>query len=92
MFRLEADSGAVAEAAGAFKTALEALPAKIQGLHAMEVHINNVDAAGNWTLVLHAQCPDRAALETYAAHPEHLACVAIIKPLVAGRACVDYQD
>ena len=92
MFRLEGEAEAVAKAASEFKGALEALPAKIEALKAMEVHINDVCADGNWTLVLHAVCPDEKALAQYAGHPDHLACVAIIKPLVAGRACVDYTE
>lgn len=91
MFRLEGTDQAVAEAASSFKTALEALPARIEALEAMNVHIDNVGAQGNWTLVLHAECPDRAALEAYAGHPDHVACVGIIKPLITGRACVDYE-
>lgn len=91
MFRLEGEAVQVADAAFNFKNALEALPASIDALSAINCHINNVPADGNWTLVLHAQCADEAALATYAAHPAHIACVAIIKPLIAARACVDYK-
>ena len=91
MFRLEGDETKVAEAAVKFKTALEALPATVEALTAITCHINNVPADGNWTLVLHAECADEAALATYAAHPAHIACVALIKPLISGRACVDYK-
>lgn len=90
MFRLEGDAIQVADAAFKFKTALEALPASIEALSAISCHLNNVPADGNWTLVLHAECADEAALATYAAHPAHIACVALIKPLIAARACVDY--
>ena len=37
-------------------------------------------------------CADNASLEAYSAHPAHLECVAVIKPLIAARACVDYTD
>ncbi len=90
MFRLEGDGAVAAAAAARFKTALEALPGTISALKAMEVHVNDVDVSGNWTVMLHAQCPDKEALSQYASNPEHLACVAIIKPLIAARACVDY--
>ena len=35
---------------------------------------------------------DMAGIEAYSAHPAHLECVAVIKPLIAARACVDYTD
>lgn len=90
MFRLEASDAVAAEAAGRFKVAIEALPGKIDALDAVEVGINDGTAHGNWNIVLTAECADYEALQTYSAHPEHLACVAIIKPYIAERACVDY--
>lgn len=91
MFRLEADDAKRAELAAAFKAGIEALPAKVDGLDSVEVGINDGPAAGNWHIVLTALCPDYAALDAYSAHPEHLACVAIIKPFIGQRACVDYE-
>lgn len=89
MFRLEGQG--TAEAASRFKEAIEALPAQIHQLVSAEVGINDGSDAGNWTIVLTAICTNYADLATYAKHPAHLACVAIIKPLLAARACVDYQ-
>lgn len=88
MFRLEGEG--VARAAADFKTAIEALPSKIAELDSAEVGVNDGPDAGNWTVVLTAGCADYEALKVYASHPEHLSCVAIIKPLIAARACVDY--
>ena len=77
MFRLEgADKAAKA---ADFKKAIEALPATISQLESAEVGINDGPT-----------CRAFADLATYATHPAHLACVAIIKPLLAARACVDY--
>lgn len=90
MFRLEASEAVAAVAASKFKSAIEALPGKIDALDAVEVGINDGPAHGNWNIVLTAECADYEALQTYSAHPEHLACVAIIKPYIAERACVDY--
>ncbi len=73
-----------------FKTAIEALPAQIEQLDAVEVGVNDGPAEGNWYIALTALCADYAALQAYAGHPAHLACVAIIKPAIAARACVDY--
>ncbi len=88
MFRLEGEGKDCA--AREFKTAIEALPEKIEQLLTAEVGINDGPDNGNWDIVLTATCKDYADLATYAAHPEHIACVAIIKPLLAGRVCVDY--
>lgn len=91
MFRLNAEGEQLAKLACDFKTAIEALPSKIDTLDTVEVGINDGPAAGNWHIVLTATCADYTALDTYSAHPEHLACVAIIKAAIAARACVDYQ-
>lgn len=89
-FRLE---GADAiDRANQFKAALEKLPALIPQLVSMEVGVDDSGISGNWTVYLRARCADYADLATYAAHPEHLACVAIIKPVIAARACVDFQE
>jgi len=78
-------------AASKFKAAIEALPQKIDALDAVEVGVNAGPAEGNWNIVLTAVCASYDALAAYSAHPEHIACVAIIKPYIAQRACVDYS-
>lgn len=90
MFRLDADERTKKELAERFKTAIEALPGRIDGLVSAEIGINDGPAQGNWNIVLTSVCRDYPALAAYANHPDHLACVAIIKPVLAGRACVDY--
>lgn len=89
MFRLEGEPAAVAKAAADFKAGLDALPAVISELDSMDVAIDNSGIEGNWTVTLTAVCADFDSLKAYAGHPAHLACVAIIKPLIAARACVD---
>lgn len=91
MFRLNGEAAERARMGAEFKTAIEALPSVIIDLTAVEVGLNDGPADGNWDIVLTAECPDYEALATYSAHPAHLACVAIIKPAIAARACVDYQ-
>lgn len=88
MFRLDGEGKH--EAAARFKTRIEALPAIIEELDSAEVGLDTGSIAGNWDIVLTATCRDEAALAAYAGHPAHLECVAIIKPLLAARACVDY--
>lgn len=89
MFRL--DGKGKEEAARRFKEAIEALPAVIPQLKSAEVGIDQNVIDGNWDIVLTAECLNGEDLATYSAHPAHLDCVAIIKPLLAGRACVDYE-
>lgn len=90
MFHLEGAADAVADAAIRFKKAIEALPVQLPELKKAEVGINDGPADGNWTIVLTADCDNYADLAAYSAAPAHIACVAIIKPLLAGRTCVDY--
>ncbi len=89
MFRLEGEGKE--QAAAQFKKAIEALPASVPQLKSAEVGIDLGHISGNWDIVLTAECADEADLAAYSAHPDHLACVAIIKPLLAARACVDYS-
>ena len=51
MFRLDAEPAARQDLAARFKAAIEALPAKIDGLVSAEVGINDGDAQGNWDIV-----------------------------------------
>lgn len=88
MFRLEGDNAKAA--AMEFKAAIEALPERITELESAEVGINDGPDNTNWDIVLTATCSDYKALATYSAHPLHLECVAIIKPILVSRACVDY--
>lgn len=89
MFRLEGEDKAAA--AARFKKEIEALPAVIPQLLSAEVGLDLGHIAGNWDIVLTATCRDEADLAAYAGHPAHLACVAVIKPMLAERACVDYH-
>ena len=89
MFRLEGEGKA--DACRRFKEAIEALPAVIPELESAEVGLDTGAIEGNWNIVLPAVCDAAEALATYSAHPAHVACVAIIKPMLAGRVCVDYE-
>lgn len=77
-------------AAETFKTALMALPSQIDVLENMEVGINE-NPAEDWDVVLTATVPTMADVAVYAQHPAHVAAAAIIAPLKADRACVDYN-
>lgn len=56
----------------------------------MEVGINE-NPAEDWDVVLTATVPTMADVAVYAQHPAHVAAAAIIAPLKADRACVDYN-
>lgn len=90
MFRLNAPEELRNELANKFKTAIEALPSQIAELKSVEVGINDGPCPTNWHIALTGICENYADLDTYSAHPAHLACVAIIKPYIEGRVCVDY--
>ena len=69
------------------KSALEGLTATIPELKRIEVGIDD----GNGTMSLYSEFSSEEDLATYQAHPDHQAVVAIVKPLVAGRAVCDYE-
>ena len=87
MFKLGGESAQ--KAALDFKTALEALPAEIECLKAMEVGINE-NPAEQWTLVLTATLDTMADVDVYAKHPAHVAAALLIAGCKLDRACVDY--
>lgn len=88
-FRLHGTAEERRIASEKFKAALLELPAQIDVLHSMEVGINE-NPAEEWDVVLTATVPSMADVQTYARHPAHVAAAAIIAPLKAARACVDY--
>jgi len=72
-------------------TALEALPALIPEIRSLQVGRNIAYPDGNWDVVLIADYDSLEALEAYQVHPDHQAAAAIIRPLVAERANVDFE-
>lgn len=76
-----------AEAAEALRT----LPGRVPGMTSLEVHTNEYNAEANWDLVLVSEHTDKAALDVYADHPEHLAVAAIVRERAAARAGVDFE-
>lgn len=72
-----------------FRAALLALPSQINELKSIEVGINENPAEAD-DLVLIAEAETLSDVAIYSAHPAHQAAVALIKPFIASRACVDY--
>lgn len=52
----------------------------------------NANPSEEWDICLTATFADFAALSHYAAHPDHTKVVGALKPLLAGRACVDSES
>ncbi|MDE6310468.1 MAG: Dabb family protein [Muribaculaceae bacterium] len=73
-----------------FKEALEALPAQIDVLRAIEVGINS-NPSESWDVVLTATVDTMADVERYAKHPAHVAAAALLGANKEARACVDYE-
>ena len=72
-----------------FKSGLEALKAKIPVLKHIEVGIN-MNPAESFDIALVTEFDSMDDLQTYAAHPEHVAVTQIIKDVKESRSCVDY--
>lgn len=89
-FKLQGSPEARLDAARRFKSALLALPEQIEVLRSMEVGINE-NPNEDWDVVLTAVVPTMADVDVYAKHPAHVAAAAIIGPVKAARACVDYE-
>lgn len=78
------------EVARAFKTALLALPEKIEVLRSIEVGINE-NPAEDWDVVLTAVVDKMADVAVYANHPAHVAAAGLLAGHKEARACVDYE-
>ena len=72
------------------KVMLEALMGRVPSLKSIEVGINFSEEARAMDLSIYTEFLDKASLEAYAIHPEHLEVVAFIKTVVRGSKVVDY--
>ena len=73
------------------KSLLEGLVGKIPGLLKLEVGIDYSRSETSADIALYSEFSDKAALEGYAIHPEHLKVVPFIKSVSLERRVVDYQ-
>lgn len=90
MFKLTGTPEERREVASRFKAALEALPAVIEPLQAIEVGLNE-NPAEDWDVVLTATLPTMADVAVYATHPAHVAAAGLLAGHKEARACVDYE-
>ncbi len=89
-FRGDIDVATRDEVAQSFKSAIEALPAKIDFIRHVEVG-RNVNSDEQFDVALYSEFDTLADVKAYAVHPDHLAASGLIKPYVEARACVDYE-
>ena len=73
-----------------FRQDILALTDIIPVIRHIEVGLNcNPDE--QWDICLYSAFDSMEDLQAYATHPQHLAAARKLKPLLAGRACVDYN-
>ncbi|MDH4099716.1 MAG: Dabb family protein [Nitrospirota bacterium] len=73
------------------KALLEALPAQIKEIKALEVGVNVVASDAAYDVVLYTEFASLDALATYQKHPEHVKVAGFIKEVVIDRKVVDYE-
>ncbi len=91
-FRLAADTAEQKTAdSSVLRANLEGLVGRIPQLRHLEVGDDVRDASGHWDLALLTDFDTPEDLGTYQAHPDHVAVIGVINPLIADRAIVDYR-
>ena len=89
-FRADVPDALRTEAAAQFKAGIEALPAVIPFIREVKVGLN-LNPAEQWDICLTSTFDSLADAQAYGAHPAHQAVAGALKPLLAGRACVDME-
>jgi hypothetical protein len=87
----EADGVSRAENARRLRERLEALPAAIPQIRALEVGLDLEAEAGAWDVVLVSTFEREADLAAYRIHPAHVALVEWLRRVRDQRATVDYR-
>ena len=73
-----------------FKSAIEAVPAKIDVIRKVFVGLN-INEAEQWDICLESEFDSLEDVKLYAVHPDHVAAAGILKDAKLDRACVDYE-
>lgn len=79
-----------AESVDTIRTSLQSLVGVVDDIRSLQVGADVV-GGGNWDVVLIADFDDVDAVGRYQVHPAHQKVAAVIRPLVANRACVDVE-
>lgn len=87
----QAEGNSKAKNAQLAKAKLESLNGKVPGLLKLEVGIDFSCSETSMDLMLYSEFEDRAALERYQQHPEHVAVFPFMKAIRSERRVVDYE-
>lgn len=93
MWRLKEEAAGATKEENALKLKerLEALVDVIDSLHVAEVGINYNSSDAAFDVILYSEFDDKAGLESYQNHPEHLKIVDFVGEIRTDRAVVDYE-
>ena len=86
-----AEGASKADNARKMKEMLEALEGTVPGMKKLEVGISECDSPDSFDVVLYTEFADRAALQAYQDHPDHLAVKPFIGKVRFSRCVVDYD-
>jgi hypothetical protein len=86
-----AEGAGKVENAGKVKASLESLRGRIPGLLHIEVGIDFNRSEAAYDVALYTEFADRASLDAYQQHPEHVAVSAFVGRVRSVRAVVDYE-
>lgn len=89
-FRDDVPQAVRSQAATQFKRDIEALPSVIPTIRHIHAGVN-INPAEQWDICLISTFDSLADAQAYGAHPAHQAVAGALKPLLAGRACVDME-
>lgn len=73
-----------------FKSAIEALPARIPAIRHIFVGLN-MNPEEKWDICLESEFDTLEDVKAYASHPDHLAASGLLKDYKQDRACTDYE-
>ena len=87
----EAEGASKPENLSKLKTELNALPGLIEEIQFFEVGINFNPSPAAYDVVLISHFGDRAALERYQKHPDHVKVAELVRKITNSRAVVDFD-
>lgn len=73
------------------KERLDACASLVPGILKFEVALAQPGLEATYDVVLYSEFSDRAALEAYQKHPDHMAVVPFIGAVREARQCMDYE-
>jgi hypothetical protein len=89
--RESADGRTAADNALEMKSRLEALRGLVDGMLLLEVGVDFSRTPSSADVALYSEFTDRAALEAYASHPDHVAVADFVNGVRVDRVVADYE-